>query len=188
MTSPDYPSVLADLRAKRNELDELITGLERVAGAAATEDRGEGGGPVPSDAFFNMTTAKAIPACLSMSQRPQTTKQVADALESGGFIHESKSLYNMIYTALGREARKGSVVRLPDKTWGLAERYPRNARQQAGHTPASADDDMPSSDDAADDQEPSRSVAQVPALEPESVNGVAASEEAVQPSPSSVGE
>ena len=181
--------MLADLRAKRNELDELITSLERVAGAAATEDRGEGGGVVLSDTFFNMTTVKAIQACLSISRRPQTTKQIADTLESGGFIHESKSLFNMIYTALVREARKGTVVQLPDKTWGSAERYPRNARQQAGHTTASADNDMPSSDDATDDQEPSGSVAQVPAPpEPESALGVAASEEAGATQPIAVGE
>ena len=126
MTSPDYPSVLADLRSKRAELDALISSLEHFAG----NDEGNGGVVVAADAFFDMNTGSAIKKLLGMSRRPQTTGQVAEALEIGGFIHESKNLKNMVYTALTREERRGTIVQLPDKTWGLAERYPNRTQQR----------------------------------------------------------
>lgn len=40
MTTPDYGSVLEDLKAKRAHLDVLIAGLELVAKDAATVERG----------------------------------------------------------------------------------------------------------------------------------------------------
>ena len=130
MKSPDYPSVLADLRAKRAELDALISSLEHFAGDDAGADEGPNGGvAVLADAFFQMNTASAIRKFLSMSRRPQTTREVVDALEIGGFIHNSKNLKNMVYTALTREERREAIVQLPDKTWGLAERYPNRVRQ-----------------------------------------------------------
>ena len=131
VTSPDYPSVIADLRVKRAELDALISSLEHFAGDDAGADEGPNGGVVVlADAFFQMNTASAIRKFLSMSRRPQTTREVVDALEIGGFIHKSKNLKNMVYTALAREERREAIVQLPDKKWGLAERYPNPARQR----------------------------------------------------------
>ena len=130
VTSPDYPSVIADLRVKRAELDALISSLEHFAGADAGADEGPNGGvAVPADAFFQMNTTSAIKKFLGMSRRPHTTGEVVDALEIGGFIHKSKNLKNMVYTALTREERREAIVQLPDKTWGLSERYPNRARQ-----------------------------------------------------------
>ena len=109
-----------------------------------------------------MKTGSAIKKYLDISRRPQTAKQIADALEAGGFIHESKNFFNMIYTALGREERKGTVVQVPDRAWGLAERYPRNARQKAERAPRSPDDDEPSNGLAPDNEKPSDSIKQLP--------------------------
>ncbi|MBX7110593.1 MAG: winged helix-turn-helix domain-containing protein [Dehalococcoidia bacterium] len=136
MTTPDYGSVLADLRKKRDEIDALIQGLERFVSPAKVDDRIEVGAAVSSDTFFNMTVPDAINKFLKMSQRPQSATQIADALEQGGLIHESKNFINTVYTALSREQKKLNVIQLPDKSWGLAERYPNRVRQKTGRTPA----------------------------------------------------
>ena len=149
MTAPiDYAAVLADLEAKRGQIDAAIAVIRALIGTGATNGAGEigssgdsgaeAGTPLPlaasraqpatngiaSDAFFKLSTSAAIKKYLSMVKRPQTAKAIADALHAGGQIHaaDQKTAYTNVATALRRGLDK-DFVQTRNKDWGLAEWY-----------------------------------------------------------------
>jgi len=141
MTGPvDYNAVLADLEAKRVEIESairVISGL--VAGSPAAAPDGNGaadsparpsttkqtpavGGGVQSDTFFGLSTPAAVRKFLSLTKRPQSPRAIADALVEGGQVHATKdTAYTNVYTALKRG--KNDFVQTRNKEWGLVEWY-----------------------------------------------------------------
>jgi len=109
MTGPgiDYQAVLADLEAKRGQLDAAIAGIKAMLSGVAAENGmaspdGEPGaaivlpapkarpatGPlsqiIENDTFFGMSTAAAVRKFLAMTKRPQSPRVIADSLHRGG--------------------------------------------------------------------------------------------------------
>lgn len=141
----DYQAVLADLEAKRDQIDAAIAGIRLMIGAVpdATEagssespapkpEQGSKAAPratangvaVQSDTFFQMSTSAAIRKFLAMAKRPQTPRAIADALHHGGQVHavDAKTAYTNVYTAL-RRGQDGEFSQTRNGEWGLAEWY-----------------------------------------------------------------
>lgn len=134
----DYAGVLSELRRERDELDGLIAALERRMGATGAPSPTGRTAELTENTFFGMKTLDAAKKYLEMETRPQTAPDIAAAPQRGGLQKEAKNFTNAVYTMLYREdSRGGTVIRLPQKKWGLAERFPdatrkRNAELQAG--------------------------------------------------------
>ena len=76
-----YEAVLADLRAKRAELDTAITAIERIMGTASTTAQAATGGGVSEGMFFGMSLTEAVVAYLRKIRRKQSAREIAEALE-----------------------------------------------------------------------------------------------------------
>jgi hypothetical protein len=143
----DIEAVVADLEAKKAAIDNAIQALRALYpagadGAALSAIAGVVARPVepdkiPSDAFFGMRSiGDAARKYLSLVKRKQTTKQIVDALERGGFPHQSKTFYSTVYTALQRLAEQdgGDMIRIGSE-WAIASWYPGQARRAKSDKP-----------------------------------------------------
>ncbi len=141
----DYRAVLADLKRRRDELEDAIVAIEPLAastggGGAATS----GGRPneLTPDAFFGMNTLDAAVKYLKIVKRPQSAAQIASALEAGGFLTRAANFAANVQTTLRREDDKvGVVVYMPNKTWALAEWYPSRPKKSAADRAAEKGED-----------------------------------------------
>lgn len=143
-----YEAVLADLQARKQEIEVAIAAISRIAGLGDTPPPTVSSVPgaqsleteIRSDSFFNMTTQAAIKKCLRMSKKPLSAAEITRRLEKGGIIHDAKNFYNSVYTALRRLKRSHEAVQLENKDWGLASWYPNKPRQnKKGSTGADGD-------------------------------------------------
>ena len=151
MTAPiDYNAVLADLMAKRTQIDAAIEVIRSLIGSSAIADSGNGdstslptqrelppsqgtpssGVPIQSDTFFGLTTAAAVRKYLSLVKRPQTPTAIAEAIHRGGQVHAAdlESAFKNVYTALSRSK---DFVKTRNKEWGLAEWYANRPKGDA---------------------------------------------------------
>lgn len=134
----DYSAVLVDLEAKRDALNNAIESIRAiVAGGGASSQNNSLSRPVKTpatkatspadvapDAFFGMGTADAAKKYLSMVRGPRDTKEIAEALNLGGLVHQSKDFNSTLYVSLNRrEKSPGDFTRVNGK-WALTEWYP----------------------------------------------------------------
>lgn len=158
----DYTAVLADLERKRDELDRAIAAIRQFTGqGGGSPDGGAPGGggnagggrgegrELRSDAFFNMKAPEAVRAYLGHVKRPQTVREMVEALKAGGFISRAKDLYNNLYTAILRMEESGAVVKVHDK-WGLADWYPARPKPKAKGEASEKGADKESEDEQVD--------------------------------------
>ena len=151
-----YEAVLADLRAKRAELDTAIATIERVMGIATGATgtpqaaiTASGAGVVRDGMFFGLSLTEAAQAYLQAVRRKQSAREIAEALERGGFHHTSKDFPNTVRAILSRNAaNEGDFIKL-QTDWGLSTWFPgrrKGARKDDGsQTPAGeppADDEI----------------------------------------------
>lgn len=137
----DYEAVLADLKAKRDQLDkaiETIEGLVKVGVSGSTPGGGGGGSrDVKPDSFLKMSIPDATKKFLEMTRVKQTTQDIMDALVKGGL---PPSKYNTVYAILRRrQAQVGDIINMKGD-WGLTEWYP-NHRPNSKKKGAAADAD-----------------------------------------------
>lgn len=128
-TNP-YDAVIADLEAKRAEIDSAIQVMKRLRDTMGSAPRVEaqtiqvayaGVSDIPRDAFFGMTIVDAALKFLRMVGRtPQPTKTIIEAFDQGGLKNKN---YGTVYGVLNRRAREeGDIVNVHGD-WGLAEWY-----------------------------------------------------------------
>ena len=79
-------------------------------------------GRVRGDEFFRMSVPEAIKRYLEIMKQPQTPKDIAEGLKSGGILSEAKHFYANVFTALKRLRSQG-VVMNTKRGWGLSEWY-----------------------------------------------------------------
>lgn len=142
----DYEAVLADLKARRDALDQAIAGIEQVLGKTA------GSGPIaagngivptapqdvmPRSAFTGMKMPDAIKAYLRAVTRKQTPKQIADSLTQGGYHSTAKNLYAAVYTTLIRMEKNNDVGKFGNE-WGLVDWFPGYRQRDRSLRPATA--------------------------------------------------
>ena len=138
--SVDYAKVLDDLIAEREKLSDMIEWVKlRLArnGGVVTGPTFQITNTEPArfprlspDTFFRMSVADAIKAYLNIAKRPQSAREITDALKAGGLTFKAKNLYQTVFPTLSRMANETKEVdKQPDGTWGLAEWYSSARRE-----------------------------------------------------------
>jgi len=140
--SVNYENVLADLRAKKEKLEAAICGIEAMLGLTSLS-AGASSAPAPSkeveaDSFFGLSIPEAVRKYLRMQKKPQSTQEIAAALERGGLTHQSGNFGNTVGSVLARlDGAGGDVVKLARATWGLAAWYPNAKRKRVANNKTS---------------------------------------------------
>ena len=127
-TPINYAAVLADLQAKRVQLDSAIAAIkvlmEQTGVMAATVPplpRIADISQVPPRAFIGLSTSAAVRMLLEMMQRRLSVKEILQGLRAGGL---KPNKYRNVYAIMRqRESDKADIMKV-DKKWGLAEWNP----------------------------------------------------------------
>lgn len=140
-TFDPYDSVLADLRAKRDQLDQAIAAIEAIRGGVGTAPiamAGGGAGPnIAIDsvgAFLGMSIPEAAKKLLANKRTPLRNPEIVAGFKAGGFVLGSKDPVNTVGAVLTRRAQDvGDIVKVGRGTWGLKEWFPgRSFKKKAG--------------------------------------------------------
>ncbi|HMC32024.1 MAG TPA: hypothetical protein VKL99_14405 [Candidatus Angelobacter sp.] len=124
----NYAAVLADLEAKRVQLDSAIAAIKVLiaqtgvmAATAPPLPRIAGLSQVPPQVFVGLSTSSAVRNLLEMMQCRLTIRQIMQGLQAGGL---KPSKYRNVYAIMRqRESDKADVIKVNAK-WGLAEWNP----------------------------------------------------------------
>jgi DNA-directed RNA polymerase delta subunit len=122
-----YDAVLADLYAKRDEIDSAINTILFLQGSGSTVAstanangavRATRAGAIPSNAFFGMSLVDAAKKYIELSQAKRTLAQIVKGLEEGGMPPQKPGT---VYAALRRrESTVGDIMKLGEE-WGLKD-------------------------------------------------------------------
>jgi DNA-directed RNA polymerase delta subunit len=122
-----YAAVLADLYAKRDEIESAINTILFLQGSgssAAPSGVANGGarpvraGVIPSNAFFGMSLVDAAKKYIELSQAKRTLPQIVKGLEEGGMPPQKR---DTVYAALRRrESMVGDIQKVGEE-WGLKD-------------------------------------------------------------------
>jgi hypothetical protein len=135
----DYAAVLADLEAKRADMDRMIVWVKsQLAPTGTGSIPGPGGTPaqatsadlpkeVAPGVFHGKSVSEAAKMYLEMKKVKQKTRVLCDALLQGGIESDSKNFYSNVYTTLSRN--KDFFLR--GKYWMLTSWDPRRAAAAA---------------------------------------------------------
>lgn len=149
--SNPYAAVLADLRAKRAEIDNTIQVLESLSGLKLV---GAGDGSVQfapaSEAagveetagmFLGMSIVDASKKLLAMRKRTMSNPEIYRDLKAGGLVLTGKEPVNVVGSVLSRRFNDvGDVVKVGRGIWGLKEWYPnRNFKPTTKSSATEAD-------------------------------------------------
>lgn len=132
----DYQAVLADLEERKANIEAAIDGVKAILGEVGGIPHAKGDFPVSvsSDTFFGMSIVDATVKYLRMNKSKKSTREIVDALESGGMTTTSKNFTNTVYALLFRSQKlDGEVIRVGNG-WGLAEWYPGRNRGRLKNT------------------------------------------------------
>ena len=133
--SVNYNDVLADLKRRRDKLDSAIAGIEAILGMPASvtplkqklSDTRPDVQPteIASDMFFGLSIVEGAKKFLALKKRPQSTTDIAAALEQGGMPNQSDNFGNTVGATLARNLTSVSPVfsKVSRGTWGLKEWY-----------------------------------------------------------------
>ena len=127
-TPINYAAVLADMQAKRAQLDSAIAAIkvlmEQTGVMAATAPpvpRIAEISQVPPHAFVGLSVSAAVRQLLEMMQRRLSVREIMRGLQAGGL---KPSKYRNVYAILRqRESDKADIIKV-DRQWGLAEWNP----------------------------------------------------------------
>jgi hypothetical protein len=130
-----YEVVLADLRAKRAQIDQAIEAIEsvrgnRAASAPAKSDAASavGTGIDEPGAFLGMTIPDAAKKLLASRRKTMSNSEITAAFKAGGLAMNSVDPVNTIGSVLTRRFNVvGDIVRVGRGVWGLAEWYPNRS-------------------------------------------------------------
>jgi hypothetical protein len=129
---------LADLEEKKVGIEQMIRYTKQILGmsvAASTPEtaaRETNGGSTETPAvelgdspFLGMSVPDAVRKYLRSVKRKQSTTEIVEALERGGFQHVSQNFWKTVYTTLNRVwETQGDIVQVDGSNWALAEWFP----------------------------------------------------------------
>ena len=123
-----YRMVLKDLEKRKMAIEAAIAGITSLMGEndttscmPAPPSTGQEPCHVKSGAFADLTLTEAAQQYLEMVKEPQSTAEIAEALERGGYPTKSRNFRNTVRSVLDRHAKTvGEIVKV-QKNWGLAE-------------------------------------------------------------------
>jgi hypothetical protein len=141
-----YDAVIADLRAKRDQIDQLIQNLEALKGGVPMLAPGTIPSPTilgsaglgdPSQiapgAFLGLGIEEAVKNLLRVRKRAMSAQEIATDLLAGGLHLKSDTPGNTIASVLSRAfLRGGEIVRISRGQWGLQEWYPTRRFDRRG--------------------------------------------------------
>ncbi|MGQ7790793.1 HTH domain-containing protein [Faunimonas sp. B44] len=132
--SDPYEVVLADLRSKKDQIEQAIRAIEALRGVAPSQRRQDEITSAPvSDldspgAFLGMSIADAAKKLLAARRQPLRNPDIAAAFKRGGLVLNSKDPVNTVGSVLTRRAHDiGDIVKVDRGTWGLKEWYPNRS-------------------------------------------------------------
>jgi len=99
----DYEEVLRDLEARRAELDVAIAAIKRLVVSARATPETPVSAPGSSGPYADMSIGEAAKLYLFSIGKPQTSRQITDALRAGGIRSMAKNLDVAVYSALRRQ-------------------------------------------------------------------------------------
>ncbi len=125
-----YRTVLKDLKRRKKVIDAAIAGVTALLGESEAAlqaclpvslPKTQESRDVASGSFADLTLTEAARAYLGMVKKPQSTTEIAEALENGGYPTESRNFRNTVRSVLDRHAKTvGEIVKV-HRNWGLAE-------------------------------------------------------------------
>lgn len=125
-----YRTVLKDLKRRKKVIDAAIAGVTALLGESEAAlqaclpvslPKTQEAGDVASGSFADLTLTEAARAYLDMVKESQSTAEIAEALEKGGYPTESRNFRNTVRSVLDRHAKTvGEIVKV-HRNWGLAE-------------------------------------------------------------------
>lgn len=128
-----YDAVLADLKAKRDQINQAIAAIEsiRAGGPAPGRDSGiekpSNGMNGPGD-LLGLSMVEAAKKVLAARRQPLKSADILEAFRVGGLPLTSKEPLNVVGSVLTRRFNDvGDVVRVSRGTWGLKEWYPNRS-------------------------------------------------------------
>jgi hypothetical protein len=135
----DYKAVLADLKVKRSILDSAIAALEQwqeldggdtILSIQNKSDAIQLGSPekkINAHSFFGSTIPDAVRKCLTVIERPLSSREITNALRQGGLLTTAKNLRSLIPSVtaiLQRMESADELVSFTDGKWGMPEWLP----------------------------------------------------------------
>lgn len=151
MSNNAYGAVIADLKAKRDNLNKMIADLEAMAsgGISSTNHQSDDtpleqqkAGDGVND-FLGKSIPEATLILLTQQRRKMRTKEISKALEDGGMEFSGANVTNTIGSVLNRRQSKVGDIVSPDRGyWGLKEWYPgrtfgKKAKEEESNSAAS---------------------------------------------------
>ena len=147
-----YTEVIADLKAKRKEIDRTIRSLERMRSGGkldrSTDDaelgethsaEGQERGQVNDvfNPYLGMKIVDAAKLVLGKKRNPMSARDIAAALADGGLPTSGP---NTVSSILHRRYKaKGDVVSVQRGSWGLKEWYPNRPFGKKNSDPEESD-------------------------------------------------
>lgn len=157
-----YEAVLADLRAKREQIDQAIKAIEVFRGGEGAtlhsqqQDVRQDDAEVGAGEFLGMSIADAAKKLLSMRKKSMGNSEIAKELTEGGLVMSANTEHqNIVGSVLTRRFQQtGDIVRVGRGVWGLKEWYPNKTFKAHvkgnGDTPkAESTESVPPSEPAA---------------------------------------
>ena len=155
-----YAAVLADLLAKRDEIDKAIKVLEAMSGirsfslastpqqlsTPATSDSADGqlSSDLGKGAFLGMSIVDATKKLLAMRKQTMGNPEIARELAAGGLVMQSIDPVNTVGAVLSRQFHKsGEIVKVSRGTWGLKEWYPNQSFKPSAKAASEPEIDAP---------------------------------------------
>lgn len=132
-----YAAVLADLKAKRDQIDQAIQAIEGLrTNAPATTSAASTPPPLAADgrgAYLGMSIPDAAKKVLASRRQTMGNAEILAALKAGGLHLNSQQPINTIGSVLTRRFHVvGDIVRVGRGTWGLMEWYPNRSFKKKG--------------------------------------------------------
>ncbi len=132
--SDPYEAVIADLVAKRDEMDRAIAFLSGVralqggvplsVGVAASPNS-DNGIVETAGMFLGMSIVDAAKKLLAMRKRTMGNVEIAREIQAGGLVLSGKDPVNVVGSVLTRRFNDtGDIVKVGRGIWGLKEWYP----------------------------------------------------------------
>ena len=131
-TEINYKRMLGDLKTRLSELDiereQVVSAIKVLAPLAGIFINEESALPgllveeetiqIAPNEFSNDTIAGAVERYLKTVGKPQTVKNICEALKRGGLQSDAKDLYNTIHTTITRNTNR--FIKTNDG-WALPE-------------------------------------------------------------------
>lgn len=154
--SNPYDAVLADLKAKREEIDAAISTIEKVMGVSsglsqAHLNKGASAAVanIQLDTFFGLSILDASKKLLEIKKKPLKAAEIADDLGNGGIRFATDTPENTVASILSRHVNSDAseIVRVGRGLFGLSKWYPNSGRFKQFSTKKSQQNQYVSSDE-----------------------------------------